>query len=251
MNSSSLPKGTILGFPIHIVSMQQALSSVLHCLKTSQTCQVVTVNPEMIVAGQDDLELGAILKNAHIILPDGIGVVWALRFTRQGPVHRLPGIEFAEALMETCHLQHIPIALIGASPEVLPLTVATLKQRFPNLNIVYQHHGFFNTEEEPHIVTACVEARPKVVLVALGVPRQEKWIAHYASLFEGSTFVGVGGSFDVWSGKVQRAPALFRTLNLEWFYRIASQPWRFKRVAKPLPLFLWKVLCASRFGTST
>ncbi len=192
--------------------------------------------------GDQDLELGRILKSAGLILPDGAGVVWALK--KQGnAIQRLPGIEFSEDLLKWAAEAELPVAIIGATQEALDLAQQTLQQRYPKLQIVYSHHGFFKPgPEEDAIVADCITAQPRIVLVALGVPRQEKWIDQYKERFSGTTFVGVGGSLDVWSGLTQRAPSLMRRLNLEWMYRITSEPWRIKRTYKTLPLFVVKVL---------
>ncbi|MCE3235697.1 MAG: glycosyl transferase, WecB/TagA/CpsF family [Vampirovibrio sp.] len=213
-------------------------------MRTQQNLQVVTLNPEMIMQGDQDPELGRILKSAGLILPDGAGLVWALR--KHGhAVNRLPGIEFSEALLQWAAEQGLKVAIIGARQDVLDLAIQNLVQRYPNLQITYAHHGFFKPgPEEEAIVQASVAAKPQIVLVALGVPRQEKWIDQYKARFQGATFVGIGGSLDVWSGLTQRAPGIMRRLNLEWMYRITTEPWRIKRTYKTLPLFVVKVLLA-------
>jgi N-acetylglucosaminyldiphosphoundecaprenol N-acetyl-beta-D-mannosaminyltransferase len=239
----SIQTAQLFGYPIHLVSLPQAQSLVEEVLNAGENLQVVTLNPEMIMQGDQDPELGRILKTAGLILPDGAGVVWALR--KQGHmVQRLPGIEFSENLLKRAAEQGHPVAIIGATQEALDLAQKTLQQRYPQLNIVYSHHGFFKatSPEEEQIVQACANTKPRVVLVALGVPRQEKWINQYQDRFEGTAFVGIGGSLDVWSGLTQRAPVLMRRLNLEWMYRITTEPWRIKRTYKTLPLFVVKVL---------
>lgn len=240
--ASPIPTAQLFGYPVHLVSLQQAHSVVEAAIQAGQNLQVVTLNPEMIMQGDQDLELGRILKSAGLILPDGAGVVWALK--KQGnAIQRLPGIEFSEDLLKWAAEAELPVAIIGATQEALDLAQQTLQQRYPKLQIVYSHHGFFKPgPEEDAIVADCITAQPRIVLVALGVPRQEKWIDQYKERFSGTTFVGVGGSLDVWSGLTQRAPSLMRRLNLEWMYRITSEPWRIKRTYKTLPLFVVKVL---------
>jgi N-acetylglucosaminyldiphosphoundecaprenol N-acetyl-beta-D-mannosaminyltransferase len=119
-----------------------------------------------------------------------------------------------------------------------------LRKKYPGLNIVYTHHGFFQSAEDRRaIAQACADATPRYVFVALGVPGQELWIREFRSLFTSPTaFIGVGGSFDIWSGLKSRAHPIFLKLNLEWLYRITSEPFRLKRVYKTLPFFVVKVL---------
>lgn len=236
-----LREALLFGFPVHLVSMQEAAATTETALAHNHNLHVVTLNPEMLMQGEQDPELGAILKSAGLILPDGAGVVWALR-RRGHAIKRLPGIEFSETLLERAAEAGYPVAIVGASEEALSLAVQTLQARYPGLHIAFSHHGFFRPEEEEAIVQACAAAKPRIVLVALGVPRQEKWIARYRHLFESAVLVGIGGSLDVWSGKSRRAPWLMRALNLEWLYRITSEPWRIKRTYKTLPMFVVKVV---------
>ena len=241
---------TLFGFPIHRVDMAAAQSMVESALSERRNFHVVTLNPEMLMQGEHDPGLGKILKTAGLVLPDGAGVVWALK--RRGiPIRRLPGIEFAENMLRWAAGMGLKVALVGATQEALELAVATLKERYPGLNLVYTHNGFFkNATQEQQVADACAEHQPQLVLVALGVPRQEKWIERYSELFQGATFIGIGGSLDVWSGRIRRAPGLMRALNLEWLYRIATEPWRLQRIYKTLPMFVVKVL-VSRDPTRT
>jgi N-acetylglucosaminyldiphosphoundecaprenol N-acetyl-beta-D-mannosaminyltransferase len=237
------PKALLLDYPVDIVTMQEAVAIGHHAIEAQQNLHVVTLNPEMIMQGDSHPPLGAALKTADLNLPDGAGAVWALK--RQGfrDLKRLPGIEFSEAMLELAHANGYRVAILGAKPETHELAIENLKTRFPHLEIVFHHHGYFESEAHAQtIAQACIESRPQLVLVALGVPKQELWITDHKSQFDGAVLVGIGGSLDVWSGQTQRAPALFRALNLEWLYRITSEPWRLKRVYKTLPLFVLKVL---------
>lgn len=243
---TQLNEARLFGYPVHLVDKAEAGAFVKSALAHGRTLQVVTLNPEMMMQGDQNPELGQVLRTADLILPDGAGLVWALR-KRGHSVNRLPGIEFSESLLTWAAETDQPVALVGATQDTLTLAVENLQKRFSGLRIVYQHHGFFKPgEEEAAIVKACAETDPKIVLAALGVPRQEVWINHYKALFPGAVMVGVGGSLDVWSGKTLRAPVWMRRLNLEWLYRISSEPWRIKRTYKTLPMFVVKVWLAGR-----
>ncbi len=228
-------------YPVHPFSPTQAVERVRSAVDTGENLHVVTLNPEMIMQAEQDPELSAILKSAGLVIPDGAGVVWALR--RQGHnVTRLPGIELSEVLLKEAAENNWPVAFIGAKTEILDQALQNLCRRFPGLNIAFSRDGYFQPDEERAIAEACASASPRLVFIALGVPRQEKWIRQYASLFQGTVFAGIGGSLDVWSGLKRRAPDFFLRTNLEWLWRITSEPWRIRRTYRTLPLFVVKVL---------
>lgn len=235
----------LFGYPLHASSASNALQVSLNRHQSGLNTHVVTLNPEMLMQGDATPELGEALRSADVVIPDGAGVVWALnRYQTDTHYTRAPGIELAEGLLDQCHQHQWPVALIGAAPEVLEQTVSGLQKKFPRLNIVFHHHGFFDSpEHEADVAQQCIKAQPQLVLVALGVPKQELWIRrHYDAFTKPTLLVGVGGSFDVWSGTKKRAPWLFRALQCEWLYRITSEPWRIQRVMKTLPAFAGRVL---------
>ncbi|MDX2085902.1 MAG: WecB/TagA/CpsF family glycosyltransferase [Candidatus Melainabacteria bacterium] len=241
------PTHHLLGYPVHCLSVTAAVARILEALAVRYNYHVVTLNPEMMMQAENDRWLHDILQQADLSIPDGAGVVWGLRLQGLWHVQRLPGIELSEALLEAAGQRGLRIALIGTSASTLELTQSNLMQRYPGLSIVYAHHGFFDPQtEEETIARRCAETQPHFVLVALGVPRQEKWIALYKQYFDGAIFLGVGGSFDVWANTVKRAPRAFQKLHLEWLYRFIAQPWRIRRAGKHLLLFLLKLLFESR-----
>ena len=239
----------VLGFPIDTASASDLRMRLGHAIQSGQHQHVVTLNPEMIMQGLANEPFGQILKSADVILPDGAGVVWALKQQRIKTV-RLPGIEFSDSLIAQSHANGKRIALIGAAPDVNDAAAKALTERYPGLHIVYKHHGFFESEAQViQVAQACADAKPSLVLVALGVPRQETWIReHQARFTQPTIFVGVGGSLDVWSGIKQRAHPLFIRLNCEWLWRLGSEPWRIKRLYNTLPLFVLKVWGETVFG---
>ena len=253
-HGSLLPRVDLLGYPVDCLS----LSDVLHQIDQStepnhtarqQPAQIVTLNPEMLMQGERNPQLARILKSADWVIPDGAGVVWALQFLYGIKTSRLPGIELSEALLQKASDQDWPVAIIGAESSVLTAAIGNLTARYSGLKTVYHHHGFFAPGDESlSVAKACAETNPKLVFVALGVPRQETWIEEYKSMFLPSTvMIGIGGSLDVWSGIKKRAPRFFLMLNLEWLYRITSEPWRLKRIYNTLPVFVVKV-CLKRLG---
>ncbi len=201
--------------------------------------QIVTLNAEMTMAALADAALGAAIEAADLVIPDGAGVVWALG--RQGRrVRRSPGIELAWSLLQTAARQGWRVALVGASPSVMDTLVARLSERLPGLNLVFHSHGYQPQDGWNLVEQQLLDAQPQLVLVALGVPRQETWIAALKGRRQG-LWMGVGGSFDVWAGVKQRAPGWMGALQIEWLYRLLQEPQRWRRMLA-LPAFAWAVL---------
>ena len=202
--------------------------------------QIVTLNAEMTMAARANPELGAVMEAAELVIPDGAGVVWALG--RQGfRVRRAPGIELARALLEHGAAHGWRVALVGGSPAVMATLVARLRRELPGLDLVVSSHGYLSAEQWPPLEQQLLEARPDLVLAALGVPRQETWIRGLAGRRRSGLWMGVGGSFDVWAGTKQRAPKWMRALQIEWLYRLVQEPTRWRRMLA-LPEFAAAVL---------
>ena len=201
--------------------------------------QIVTLNAEMTMAAKADPALGSAIGQADLVIPDGAGVVWALG--RQGyRVRRSPGIELARQLLVYAAAHRWRVALVGASPEVMELLVARLRAEIPGLDLAFTIHGYQAPEQWPGIEQQLLAAKPDLVLAALGVPRQETWIQRLHPGQPG-LWMGVGGSFDVWSGTKQRAPQWMGRLQIEWLYRLIQEPSRWRRMLA-LPAFAWAVL---------
>lgn len=230
----------ILGYDVDLFSFDEAVEFIIEKSKTASV-QTVTINPEMIDFAQKNKEFSEILKTADLVIPDGFGIQLALKIYGISQ-KRIPGIEFAKSLIEYCSKNSQPIALIGAKEEILQKTREKLMSEFPQLEIAYSRNGYFNDADERVIIDELRQKNPKLVLAALGVPKQEIFIRKYMQEFPNTIFIGVGGSFDVWSGEVKRAPLIFRKAGCEWLWRLIKTPSRFKRMFPTLPLFLFKVI---------
>lgn len=224
----------ILGYGVDGFDMEQALE-----FAQDNGGQVVTINPEMILAAQKSPEFSQIINDAELVIPDGVGVQIGLKILGHN-VNRIPGIEFGYSLLQNCAKNNKPVALVGAKPEVIELAQKNLKNDIPNLNIVYAHDGYFSDDEA--VIKDIIDAKPELVLVALGSPKQEFFIKKLKPSLPDAIMVGLGGSFDVWAGVVKRAPKLYQKLGIEWLYRTIKEPQRIKRIFPTLPLFLLKVL---------
>ncbi|MEB3332247.1 MAG: WecB/TagA/CpsF family glycosyltransferase [Synechococcaceae cyanobacterium] len=233
----------VLGVPVDVCDVRvQALA-----LHDRGGGQIVTLNAEMTMAGRQDAALGAAIAAADLVIPDGAGVVWAL--SRQGHhVSRAPGIELAHWLLQQAERLGWRVALVGGAPEVMELLRPRLLAELPGLELVFCCHGYHKAEIWPELERQLLEAKPDLVLVALGVPRQETWIHSLAGRRSG-LWMGVGGSFDVWAGLKRRAPAWMGSLQLEWLYRLLQEPSRWRRM-QALPAFTRAVLAEGRAAAS-
>lgn len=196
---------------------------------------VVTPNPEIVELARDNENYRAVLNQAALVLPDGIGVIYAARLLGVPLSGRVPGIDFASALLERLSKSGEGVFLLGAKPGVAEEAAERLRERYPGLNLCGTHHGYF--QDSAPVVEAIRASGAAVVFVCLGAPKQEFWMAEHGPATGAKLMVGLGGVLDVYAGRVKRAPAAFQKLGLEWLYRLLRQPSRAGRMAK-LPAFL-------------
>lgn len=234
------PVTSLLGISVDCISKSRLLDCLNSHVLSRQQLHLVTMNAEMAYAASRDSTLMTVLQQADLIIPDGIGIVWALG--RQGVrVQRLPGIEIVEALLQSSAQTGLKIAILGSSQSTLEALPQKLEERFGAIQRVYTRNGFFSEAEIPEILSAINAANPDVLLVALGVPKQEFFIARWRQQLQVPVLIGVGGSFDVLSGQLKRAPLWMQRAHLEWFYRLLQQPSRWRRMLA-LPKFVLKVM---------
>lgn len=232
-------KVKLLGFEIDTFDFESALNYAKDLMKHKKGAQIVTINPEMIEYALKTPDFATILNNADLVIPDGVGVKLALKI-KGFNIKRVAGIEFSHKLLGICAENNFSVALIGAKPEILERAIGKLKSENSNLNIVYSKDGYFKDRQE--ILKEVQEKNPQFVLVALGSPKQEEFIVEARKFLQEAVMIGVGGSFDVWSGEVKRAPLFYQKTGLEWLYRTIKEPWRFKRIFPTLPRFLFRVI---------
>ena len=237
----------ILGAPVDCVSMAGTVEFVEASIQAGRQVSVLAVNPEKIIKAQTDATVMRLLRNAGLLIPDGIGVVLAARIFGLGKMQRVPGSELMPKLCELAAHKGFKVYLFGASPEVNSRAVQCLLERYPGLQIAGHQHGYVNDVDMPELIERINASEAQILFVALGSPRQEMWIEHYAPHLNVKIFQGVGGTFDVIAGTVKRAPWLFRTAHLEWFYRLMTQPKRLLRQTA-LPKFVYQVLLRKVVG---
>lgn len=224
----------IQGFDVDSFTFEQAVDWAY-----SKHGQIVTINPEMISAAQKNSDFAEIINSAELVVADGIGVEIGLKILGY-KVKRIAGIDLGKTLIEKFTASGKSVAMIGAKPGVVDSAIENLSKEYQNLNVVYSHDGYFDNDED--IIESVISANPDLILVALGSPKQEFFIHNLKEKLPNSTLIGLGGSFDVWAGVVERAPIIYQKLGLEWLYRTLKEPKRFKRIFPTLPLFVLKVL---------
>ena len=231
----------VLGVPVDCLTMQTALDAVDTALQSDKPTSIVAVNPEKIIRAQSDPEFMKQLTSAGLLIPDGIGVVWAARLLGLGNMERVPGSELMPAICGLAAQKGYPLFLFGGRPEVNQRAVEFLRRRYPSIRIVGNEHGYIGKEDFPDLIESINDSGAKILFVALDSPKQEQWIADHLSKLRVQVCQGVGGTFDVIAGTVRRAPVIFRKMYLEWLYRLVAQPNRIMRQTA-LPKFACQVL---------
>ncbi|MBW4585782.1 WecB/TagA/CpsF family glycosyltransferase [Aetokthonos hydrillicola Thurmond2011] len=232
---------SVLGLPVHI--MPNYSDWLLERSQKKIGTHVVTLNAEMTMQAHQDTKLAQVIQDAELVIPDGAGVVLYLRWVLWQEVHRTPGIELAENLLDKLgpSSTNPKVFFYGGAPGIAEKAANFWLSRIPNLNLAGTYCGYHSSEEEEILRQTLAQLQPDVIFVGLGVPRQEFWIAQNRHLCPQAVWIGVGGSFDIWSGLKSRAPAWLGNNNLEWLYRLYQEPWRWRRMLA-LPRFALKAL---------
>ena len=230
-------KTEILGVRFDDLTQQEAAQQGRQLLEEDKFHYVVTPNPEFLLAAEKDPEFRRVLNAADLVLPDGIGVVYSAKILGTPLKERVPGIEFAEAMLSALNDMGGRLYLLGAKPGVAEEAGRRICARYPALVLCGTHDGYFKDEQA--ILPEIAAAKPDLLFVCLGAPKQEKWMARWGRHTGAKLAIGLGGCLDVFAGNVQRAPERWQKLGLEWAYRLKKEPKRIGRMAK-LPLVLVK-----------
>lgn len=234
-------KAVILGCMIDRVNRIQALQHIGKLIAEDRPGQIITLNAEIVYQAQKSPALREIINNASLVTPDGIGVVWGGRQLGCPFPERVTGIDLLQTLCQEAASHEWPVFLLGAAPGIADEAARQLSQRYPGLPVCGTHHGYFQERETQMVLDAIKKARPRILFVALGAPRQEFWIHTHMEELQVPVNIGVGGSFDVAAGLKKRAPEWIIRLNLEWLYRLLAEPSRWKRQLA-LPCFVLAIL---------
>ncbi|PYF07565.1 WecB/TagA/CpsF family glycosyltransferase [Ureibacillus chungkukjangi] len=236
-------KETVLGIQVNTENYDNLLKEIFQRIERKEKSLIVAINPEKIMKAKEDPSLKKLLNDAEIQIPDGVGVIIASKIQKGQITERVTGVEMMMRLCEEAAKNQKPIFLYGGKPGVADTAAAKLKELYPGIIVAGTLDGY---EKDNEIVKAKInEAKPDILFVAMGSPKQENWINANREELHPTIYQGVGGSFDVLAGTVKRAPEAFQKLGLEWFYRLMKEPKRFKRQLA-LPLFLVEVARSSK-----
>lgn len=230
----------ILGVKVDAVTMAQAIERVMNLIEAGKSSMVATANAEMLLNATHDEELKRILNAASLVVPDGAGTVWAARHLGKMMPERVAGFDLVQELMKIAPEHDFKFFLFGAAPGIADKAKAKAESLYPGIKIVGTRNGYFKPDDEPDIISQIKSSRADILLAALGVPKQEKWLFKYKDELNVPVSIGVGGTFDVMAGVVKRAPLWMQKARLEWLFRAMLQPSRAGRLIA-LPKFVWKV----------
>lgn len=236
---------TILGVPIDNVTLEEVGTITEKLIKESnKTCKMVFApNVEFIMMAQKDKQFFNLLKESSLSTPDSIGVIIGAKLQKKAFKERIPGQSYFRKVIELSNKKGYSIYLLGGEPGIPEKTKENLKKIYPNVNIVGLHHGYFDKNVEKEIIEEINSLQPNVLFVALGAPKQEKWIKEHRNELKVDIAAGQGGTYDYEAGKIKRAPIWIQKIGMEWLYRLIKEPSRIKRQLV-LPVYLFKVLFA-------
>lgn len=230
----------ILSIPIYNVTLEEARDFAFQCLAEGKAAAIATANAEMVMLAQADPELADMLRHADLVVPDGAGVLWAAEQQGENFKERVTGVDLACSLLAKAAARQTPVYLFGGAEGIARQAAENMQKQYPGLHVVGTHSGYFAADEEAAIIQDIRGKGTQILLVALGVPKQEKWIHDHLYELGPCIAMGVGGTLDVLAGKVCRAPKWMQEHRVEWLYRLLKEPTRFKRMLA-LPKFVFTV----------
>lgn len=227
----------IVGVPVDKITMNEAIETVKTFLAGDKAHSIYTPNAEILYDAYKDPELKSILQQADLLIADGAGVVLASKILRRKLPEKVSGIDLTKNSFKILSQNKIRYFLFGSKPGIAEIARENLLKTYTNIEISGCRNGYFSIEDEIEIINQINTSNTDILLVALGAPKQERWIHKYKDRLNVKVCIGVGGSLDVFAGNVRLAPEFFRKNGLEWLYRLYKEPWRFKRMLK-LPKFI-------------
>jgi N-acetylglucosaminyldiphosphoundecaprenol N-acetyl-beta-D-mannosaminyltransferase len=231
----------ILGCRVDAVGPEDALERIVALSRSSHPSIVVTLGTEMVVEAQHNAAFRAQVNAAALSLCDTVGLLWASRL-RRGPLReRVAGVELVEKLAQRSASDDVALYFLGGVDGVAECAALAMFERYPGARIAGWHHGYFTEEQTPAVAATIASSGARVLCLGLGSPRQELWLGEHLAACGAAVGIGVGGSFDILSGRSARAPRFLCALGLEWLYRLVREPRRWRRQLA-LPRFALLVL---------
>lgn len=247
MQTRSRETVLVQGLPIAKLTLSETVAEIEAMTQQEGAHLVVTANALAAVMAHDNPEILKDLSQASLITADGAGIQWALERKGHTGVEKVTGVDLVEQLCQRSADKGYRLYFLGGEPGVAEQAAEKLRLKFPGCNIVGTRHGFFPASDDELVAAEVAEHRPDILFVAMGMPRQEQFYLKTFGITRAPVGIGVGGSFDVFSGRVRRAPILWQRLRVEWLWRALVSPSKFKRLAG-LPRFMWLEWRAGKQG---
>lgn len=232
-------KETILGVDVNTENYDELIPKLFQNIDAKKKSLIVAINPEKLMKAKDDPALKALLNRAEFQIPDGIGVIIASKIQKGNITSRVTGVDMMDRIVREAVRRSKSIFLYGAKPGVAEAAAAKLIETYPDLKVVGTQDGY--EKDTSKVINKINEAKPDILFVAMGSPKQELWIEEHRENLHPILYQGVGGSFDVLAGNIKRAPAAFQKAGAEWLYRLLLEPSRIKRQMN-LPKFLFEII---------
>jgi N-acetylglucosaminyldiphosphoundecaprenol N-acetyl-beta-D-mannosaminyltransferase len=227
----------ILGCKLDPIDSDQATDAILRYAREGTAAQIVTLGTEMVVYAQRDEDYRRVVNASALSLCDTVGLLGVARSRGAKLRERVAGVDLIEHLCARAGKEGLPVYLLGGAPGIANRAAEALRARYPDLQVAGARDGYFRDAESPEVAAAIRASGARILFASLGFPRQEFWLAQYLAQTGCGAGIGVGGSFDVISGNVRRAPDGWRKAHLEWLYRLVTQPKRWRRQLA-LPYFV-------------
>ncbi|MEK4248290.1 WecB/TagA/CpsF family glycosyltransferase [Paenibacillus sp. FSL W7-1287] len=239
--TKTIPKVHIFGIPFSKMGMKDTVQYLTDRINAREQTHVITANPIMIMSALEKPNYKEMMLKSDLIVPDGAGVVWAAQKGGDPVAERVTGIELLHELLKVGESHHWKVYLLGTTQEIIEAAAQSLQMQYPQVRIVGYRNGFFGADEDDEVVASIAELKPDLLFVARGAETQEPWIVKHREALGVPLIMGVGGSFDVISGKLKRAPEWIQKLRIEWLFRLLQEPKRLPRMLV-LPKFMLKVM---------
>lgn len=223
-------KEHILGLDVCVDNYENLIHDISQRIRQKNKTTIVAVNPEKVLKAREDKALQSLINSFTVQIPDGTGIIWASKKQQGNIKERVTGIDMMSQLCQLAAKEGFTLFLYGAAPGRADEAARALEQQYPGIKIVGTLDGYVKNQEQ--IITTINEKKPNILFVALGSPKQELWIQENIHKLDVDVFQGVGGSYDVISGNIKRAPEFMQKAGLEWLHRFLKQPSRYKRYVK-------------------
>lgn len=240
---NSIPVSRIFDIPIRAMTMEQSLDLIHQSIMNRRHLQIGVINAAKVVNMQHDQMLREDVLSSDIILADGMSIVWASRLLGCPLPERVAGIDLMIGILKRGNTHGYRVYCLGATDDVSDKVTLKINSDFPGVKLVGRRNGYFKEEEDELVAKEIAASKADLLFIAITSPKKEKFLAKWSSKIDVPVCHGVGGSFDVLAGKVDRAPESWQRLGLEWFYRFKQEPGRlWKRYLVTNSLFIWLVI---------